>query len=97
MKKTLSVIFAVIFALSALVSASAIGIVDPDNLKGYVATYMGYDENSLQDFSYTKETRNLLDYFTVKFKYDGVSYTIGVDALRNLRKRAAQHITHTIS
>ena len=81
MKKTLSVLFAVIFALSALVSASAIGIVDPDNLQSYVANYMGYEEGSLQDFSYTKETRNLLDFYTVKFKYDNVNYTIGVDAL----------------
>lgn len=81
MKKTLSVLFAVIFALSALVSASAIGLVNPDNLKSNVATYMGYDESKIQEFNYVKSTHNLLDYYTVTFKYDGVGYTVGVDAV----------------
>ena len=81
MKKTLSVLFAIIFALSALVSASAIGLVNPDNLKSNIASYMGYDESKIQDFNYSKQTQNMLDFYTVTFKYDGVKYTIGVDAL----------------
>ncbi len=81
MKKTLSVLFAIIFAFSALVSASAIGLVNPDNLKSNIASYMGYDESKIQDFNYSKQTQNMLDFYTVTFKYDGVKYTIGVDAL----------------
>ena len=81
MKKTLSVLFAVIFAFSALVGASAIGLVNESTLKSKVASYMGYDESQLQDFSYNKTTQNMLDYYTVTFRYSGVSYTIGVNAL----------------
>ena len=81
MKKTLSVFFALLFALSAVIGASAIGLVNESTLKSNVASYMGYDESKLQDFNYNKTTQNMLDYYTVTFKYSGVSYTIGVNAL----------------
>ena len=80
MKKTLSVFFALLFALSAVISASAIGVVNESTLKTNIASYMGYDESKLQNFEYTKTTQNFLDYYTVTFKYNGVSYTIGVNA-----------------
>ena len=81
MKKTLSILFAVIIAMSALVSAGAIGLVNENNLQSNIASYMGYDESKMQDFKAEKITRNALDYYEVTFKYDGVGYHVGVNAL----------------
>ena len=77
MKKTLSILFAVIIAMSALVSAGAIGLVNENNLQSNIASYMGYDESKMQDFKAEKITRNALDYYEVTFKYDGVGYHVG--------------------
>ena len=81
MKKTLSVVFAVIFAFSAFVSAhAALGLISEDKVKGYVADYMGYDESKMSDYSQSKTTHNFLDYYNVTFKYDGVTFKVGIDA-----------------
>lgn len=81
MKKTLSIVFALIFALSACVCASAINIFTDADLKSMSASFMGFDESKMQDFKSQSETSNFITSYEVTFKYDNVTYKINYSQL----------------
>lgn len=93
MKKTLSIIFAILFALSAFVSASAIGVdgtlITADDAKKAAADYLGATPDNFSNYNCSEET---IDYvkvgsiisvtakqYNLSFRYSGVSYKITVD------------------